>query len=378
MYSFDPNQGRRRRAHVRNELDHLVHVIPRSLRKASADSVQRVRGKLTHVHLPSSGVVEDDVLDARVRACLGRCCSHPSAVRVSSRSGVVELRGPIFGDEAGLVLHRIRRVPGVRAVTDAFERHDTSEGVASLQGQRRHPPPGISGISGRRWPISLRWATGAAGAGAAIWGLWRGGLRGTAVAAAGAAAVLRARTDRPLRVFFGFGGAAESGIDVSKTVTIEASPGDVFYRFVAFENLPKFMRHVREVRRLDGNRWHWTVEGMGGLKFDWDGIVTRFEPPFRVAWTSTESAAVRHHGEATFEAVSDKTTRLTIHLVYDPPLGAVGHGIAKLLGADPKRELDDDLLRFKSLLERGKATGRNGSVTLADLPLIKPETPHDV
>ena len=138
------------------------------------------------------------------------------------------------------------------------------------------------------------------------------------------------------------------------------------------------MRHVREVRRLDGNRWHWTVEGMGGLKFDWDGIVTRFEPPFRVAWTSTESAAVRHHGEATFEAVSDKTTRLTIHLVYDPPLGAVGHGIAKLLGADPKRELDDDLLRFKSLLERGKATGRNGSVTLADLPLIKPETPHDV
>jgi uncharacterized membrane protein len=364
MYTFDPNQGRRRRARVRNELDHLVHVVPRSLRKASADSAQRVHGKLTRLqHLPAAAV-EDDVLDARVRAALGRCCSHTSAVRVSSRSGVVELRGPILGDEVGPVLRRIQRVPGVRAITDALEPHDTPEGVASLQGQRHGRPPGIRGSL---WPISLRWATGAAGASAALSGLWQGGLRGTGLALAGTAAVVRSATNRPLRVLFGFGAAAETGIDVSKTVTIEAPAHDVFSRFVAFENFPKFMRHVREVRRLDGNRWHWTVEGAGGLKFDWDGIITRLESPTRVAWTSTESAAVRHHGEATFEAISEQTTRLTIRLVYDPPLGAIGHGVAKLLGADPKRELDDDMLRFKSLLETGKATGRAGSVTLADV-----------
>jgi uncharacterized membrane protein len=369
MYSLDPNQGRRRRALVRDEFDHLVHVVPRSLRKASADSAQRVRGKLTRLqHLPAA-VVDDDVLDARVRASLGRCCSHVSAVRVSSRSGVVELRGPILGEEVGPVLRRIQRVPGVRAISDALEPHDTPEGVASLQGPRHGPPPGLLH---RRWPISLRWATGAAGAGAALSGLWQGGLRGTGLAFTGMAAIVRAATNRPLRVLLGFGSAAESGIDVSKTVTIEAPARDVFARFAAFENFPKFMRHVREVRRLDGNRWHWTVEGTGGLKFDWDGIVTHFEPPSRVAWTSTESAAVRHHGEATFEAISDQTTRLTIRLVYDPPLGAIGHGVAKLLGSDPKRELDDDLLRFKSLLETGKATGRVGSVTLADVRPVEP------
>jgi uncharacterized membrane protein len=37
--------------------------------------------------------------------------------------------------------------------------------------------------------------------------------------------------------------------------------------------------------------------------------------------------------------------------------------VAALLGADPKQQLDDDLLRLKSLLERGKATGREERVT---------------
>jgi uncharacterized membrane protein len=50
----------------------------------------------------------------------------------------------------------------------------------------------------------------------------------------------------------------------------------------------------------------------------------------------------------------------------------VGHAVARLLGADPKRELDDDLLRFKSLLETGKAKGRNGPVLRSDvLPFSK-------
>jgi len=37
-------------------------------------------------------------------------------------------------------------------------------------------------------------------------------------------------------------------------------------------------------------------------------------------------------------------------------LGALGHAVAALLGADPKKQLDEDLLRLKSLLEREKAS----------------------
>ncbi len=48
---------------------------------------------------------------------------------------------------------------------------------------------------------------------------------------------------------------------------------------------------------------------------------------------------------------------------YNPPAGAVGHTVAALLGADPKREMDDDLARFKSLIERGETTAHNQKVT---------------
>ena len=43
-----------------------------------------------------------------------------------------------------------------------------------------------------------------------------------------------------------------------------------------------------------------------------------------------------------------------MRLSYNPPAGAVGHAIAKAFGADPKSEMDEDLLRMKSLLETGK------------------------
>jgi uncharacterized membrane protein len=52
---------------------------------------------------------------------------------------------------------------------------------------------------------------------------------------------------------------------------------------------------------------------------------------------------------------------------YTPIGGVIGHGVATLLGADPKRAMDDDLVRFKSLFEHGKTTARAGTVRREEL-----------
>ena len=39
---------------------------------------------------------------------------------------------------------------------------------------------------------------------------------------------------------------------------------------------------------------------------------------------------------------------------YSPPGGALGHAVAKFFGADPKSEMDEDLMRLKAALETGK------------------------
>jgi len=38
-------------------------------------------------------------------------------------------------------------------------------------------------------------------------------------------------------------------------------------------------------------------------------------------------------------------------------------GWPEVFGADPKRELHEDVLQFKSLIEQGRATGGSGTVT---------------
>ena len=205
MYSFDPDHGRRRRARVRNEADHLMHAVPRSLRKAGADSAQRVHGMMLDLRRwPSSESVDDDVLSGRVRAGLGRYCSHPGAIRVSSQAGVVELRGPILAGEASDLVRHVCHLRGVLAVKDGLEPHESSEGIPSLSGGRLRARPGLWR---RRWPISVRWATGAGAAGLAASGLLRGGVIGAGLALAGGAAVLRAATDRPLTTLLGLGGS---------------------------------------------------------------------------------------------------------------------------------------------------------------------------
>ena len=104
-------------------------------------------------------------------------------------------------------------------------------------------------------------------------------------------------------------------------------------------------------------RSSWKVRGPAGIIFEWDAVITRIEPGRLLAWKSVEGAMVENAGVIRFEDAGGGKTRLDIRLSYNPPAGAFGHAFARLLGADPKKQMDDDLLRFKSLMELGKATG---------------------
>jgi uncharacterized membrane protein len=74
--------------------------------------------------------------------------------------------------------------------------------------------------------------------------------------------------------------------------------------------------------------------------------------------------AVRHSGVVHFEETQDGATRIDIRLTYKPPAGALGHAVAALFGSDPKRALDEDMVRLKSLLEHGKTTAHGQPVRL--------------
>lgn len=147
---------------------------------------------------------------------------------------------------------------------------------------------------------------------------------------------------------------AASQVEVENSIHIDASPKEVFDAWSEVENFPRFMSHVTEVRDLGHRRSHWVVRGPGGLEYAWNAVMTEQSRPDRLSWRSEPGSKIEQEGTVSFEP-SGNGTRVTVSMRYSPPAGALGHGIARMLGADPQRQMDDDLERMKQFIERGGA-----------------------
>lgn len=197
-----------------------------------------------------------------------------------------------------------------------------------------------------RWSPAQRAVAGACGAGLAAYGFVRGGLRGMAWSAIGGGLLARATTNEPLA-------AAASGFLVEKTVRVQAPVDEVFAYWRQLENLPQWMSHVREVRDLGGERYHWVVDGPAGIPVEWDSELLNVAPGHEMTWRSCEGSQVHHTGRVRFEA-DGAGTRVHVQLRYQPPGGAIGHVVAKAFGVDPRTEMADDLARMKRAIEGGR------------------------
>jgi len=87
---------------------------------------------------------------------------------------------------------------------------------------------------------------------------------------------------------------------------------------------------------------------------EWNARLVEVEPNAFLRWRSVFGSTVKHEGLVRFEP-SGAGTRVTVQLRYVPPGGAFGHAVASLFGADPKSEMDADLMRMKSMIETGRA-----------------------
>jgi uncharacterized membrane protein len=173
------------------------------------------------------------------------------------------------------------------------------------------------------------------------------------VGIAGAVVLARAATNLRLARLTGIG-AGRRAVEVQKHLMIDAPVQAVWALWEDYESFPRFMTNVREVRRSQGGRSHWTVTGPLGTRLSWDAEETRRVPNELLAWTSLPGAAVQHAGVVRLEPVGGDRTRVEVTLSYNPVAGGAGHAVASVLGADPKKRLDEDLLRMKTLLEKGR------------------------
>jgi uncharacterized membrane protein len=130
---------------------------------------------------------------------------------------------------------------------------------------------------------------------------------------------------------------------------------EVFAFWSDYQNFPRFMSKVREVQPVSEGRSRWLVAGPAGIPVHWTAEVTRVVPSSLIEWRATGDSEVRHEGSVRFERADESVTRITVQLSYRPPAGAFGHAVAAMFGADPKTEMDADLMRMKVMIETGRA-----------------------
>jgi uncharacterized membrane protein len=150
------------------------------------------------------------------------------------------------------------------------------------------------------------------------------------------------------------------GVIVDASITIYRPAQEVYAYWRQFDNLPRFMSHLLAAEDLGDGRSRWTAEGPLGVPVSWEAEIINDVPPTSIAWSTVGDSDVVSAGSVRFKpAGGDHGTEVHVRLQYDPPAGKVGATVAWLLGADAQTEIEDDLRRFKQLLETGEiATGK--------------------
>ena len=139
---------------------------------------------------------------------------------------------------------------------------------------------------------------------------------------------------------------------IEKSIDLDVPVRNVYNQWTQFEEFPRFMEGVKEVKQLDDKRLHWRAE-IAGKEKEWNADIVEQVPDQRIAWRTMTGA--KNAGVVTFHRLSDNKTRIMLQLEYEPE-GMV-ENVGDAIGIVSQR-VEGDLKRFKEFIEsRGQETG---------------------
>jgi uncharacterized membrane protein len=145
------------------------------------------------------------------------------------------------------------------------------------------------------------------------------------------------------------------GVHIEDAVTINASPEALYSFWRDFENLPRFMRYLVSVKKIDERRSHWVAKAPGRRTVEWDAEIINEIPGELVGWRTLDGADVVSAGSVKFKSAGQgRGTEVHVRLQYEPPAGKVGAAVAWILGHEPSQTIREDLRRLKQILETGE------------------------
>ncbi|PJE02216.1 MAG: cyclase [Mycobacterium sp.] len=145
-------------------------------------------------------------------------------------------------------------------------------------------------------------------------------------------------------------------------ITVMRTPEHVYGFWRNLENLPEFMYHLQSVTDADDGHSHWVANSPVGQPVQWDAQIIEDLPGKRIAWQSLPGSGIENSGSVDFTPDhSGKGTEVRVTMAYRMPGGALGKAAATLMGESPEQQVNDDLRRFKQIMETGQVLRSDGS-----------------
>lgn len=157
---------------------------------------------------------------------------------------------------------------------------------------------------------------------------------------------------------------------IEKTIEVDCPIRTVYNQWTQFEEFPRFMDGVKEVKQLDDTHVRWYADVFGKDK-EWDAEITEQVPDQKIGWKSVSGDAP-NAGTVRFEAIGPDRTLVRLVMAYEPQ-GAT-ESVGDALGLLSSR-VEKSVKQFKKYIEsRGVEDGAWRGEVRDSKP--RPKRPH--
>ena len=128
-----------------------------------------------------------------------------------------------------------------------------------------------------------------------------------------------------------------------------------------FQNLPRFMTHLKSVSVVDATHSRWEARSPTGGTVAWDAEIIAERPNELISWKSVGDADIDNAGSVRFRpATGAAAPRSQVEIDVRAPRRPPRRPIARLLGEEPDHQVREDLRRFKQIMEAGETPTVHG------------------
>lgn len=140
--------------------------------------------------------------------------------------------------------------------------------------------------------------------------------------------------------------------DVRFSFTVNR-PVELVFAFCAdFENFPRFIRSLREVRDNGDGRSHWRASAPGGGEVEWNAVTTKFVTNSVIGWRSIPGSPVETTGLLRFSN-DDGRTCVRVAMSYSVLDSSLRGALASLTERTGTHQLKRDISVIEAHIERG-------------------------